>query len=79
MPTKNFKCIPSLNLLRFQGRELEEGVFDAEFQKFMTAAKNDLENAQTPKAKALIFHATISAQLIFLEQKGFEPAVMNYA
>ena len=77
MPTKNFKCIPSLNLLRFQGRELEEGIFDAEFQKFMTAAKNDLGNAKTLKAKALIYHATISAQLIFIERKGFEAAVMK--
>ncbi len=77
MSSTNFKCIPLLNLLRFQGGELEEWVFDAKFQDFMAAAKSDLEKAQTPKANALIYHATISAQLAFLERKGFESAVMQ--
>ena len=77
MPNTNFKCTPHLNLLRLQGHELEESTFDAEFQKFMTAAKSDLANAQTPKAKALIYYATISSQLIFLERKGFEPAALK--
>ena len=77
MSSTNFKCIPLLNLLRFQGGELEERVFDAKFQDFMAAAKSDLEKAQTPKANALIYHATISAQLAFLERKGFESAVMQ--
>ena len=77
MSSKNFKCIPLLNLLRFQGSELEERVFDAKFQDFMAAAKSDLEKAQTKKAKALIYHATISVQLAFLERKGFESAVMQ--
>ena len=77
MSSANFKCIPLLNLLRFQGGELEERVFDVKFQDFMTAAENDLDKAQTPKAKALIYHATISAQLAFLERKGFESAVMQ--
>ena len=77
MSSANFKCIPLLNLLRFQGGELEERVFDAKFQDFMAAAKSDLEKAQTQKAKALIYHATISAQLAFLERKGFESAVMQ--
>ena len=77
MSSTNFKCIPLLNLLRFQGGELEERVFDAKFQDFMAAAKSDLEKAQTSKAKALIYHATISAQLAFLERKGFESAVMQ--
>jgi hypothetical protein len=65
MSPANFKCIPLLNLLRFQGGELEERVFDAKFQDFMAAAKSDLEKAQTKKAKALIYHATLSAQLSF--------------
>ena len=77
MSSTNFKCIPLLNLLRFQGGELEERVFDAKFQDFMAAAKSDLEKAQTKKAKALIYHATLSAQLAFLERKGFESAVMQ--
>ena len=77
MSSTNFKCIPLLNLLRFQGGELEERVFDAKFQDFMAAAKSDLEKAQTKKAKALIYHATISAQQAFLERKGFESAVMQ--
>ena len=77
MSSTNFKCIPLLNLLRFQGSELEERIFDAKFQDFMAAAKSDLEKAQTPKAKALIYHATISAQLAFLERKGFDSAVMQ--
>ena len=38
MSSANFKCIPLLNLLRFQGVELEERVFDAKFQDFMAAA-----------------------------------------
>ena len=50
MSSANFKCIPLLNLLRFQGGELEERVFDAKFQDFMAAAKSDLEKAQTQKA-----------------------------
>ena len=78
MSSANFKCIPLLNLLRFQGGELEERVFDAKFQDFMAAAKSDLENAQTQKAKALIYHATISAQHAFLERKGFEATAMQY-
>ena len=65
MSSTNFKCIPLLNLLRFQGSELEERVFDTKFQDFMAAAKSDLEKAQTKKAKALIFHATLSAQISF--------------
>jgi len=77
MSSANFKCIPLLNLLRFQGGELEECVFDAKFQDFMAAAKSDLEKAQTQKAKALIYHATISAQLVFLERKGFEAEAMK--
>ena len=77
MSSTNFKCISLLNLLRFQGGELEERVFDAKFQDFMAVAKSDLEKAQTQKAKALIYHATISAQLAFLERKGFEATVMQ--
>jgi hypothetical protein len=77
MSSANFKCIPLLNLLRFQGGELEERVFDAKFQDFMAAAKSDLEKAQTQKAKALIYHATISAQLAFLERKGVEATAMQ--
>ena len=77
MSSANFKCVPLLNLLRFQGGELEERVFDAKFQDFMVAAKSHLEKAQTQKAKALIYHATISAQLAFLERKGFEATVMQ--
>ena len=38
MSSANFKCIPLLNLLRFQGVALEERVFDAKFQDFMVAA-----------------------------------------
>ena len=77
MSSANFKCIPLLNLLRFQGGELEERVFDATFQDFMAAAKSDLAKAQTQKAKALIYHATISAQASSLERKDFEAAGMQ--
>ena len=69
MSSANFKCIPLLNLLRFQGGELEERVFDATFQDFMAAAKSDLAKAQTQKAKALIYHATISAQVSLWKER----------
>ena len=68
MPSTNFKCIPLLNLLRFQGGELEERVFVAKFQDFMAAAKSDLEKAQTKKAKALIYHTTISAERLLISK-----------
>ena len=69
MSSANFKCIPLLNLLRFQGGELEERVFDGKSQDLMAAAKSDLARAKTQKAKALIYHATISAQASSLDTK----------
>ena len=72
MSSANFKCVPLLNLLRFQGGELEERVFDAKFQDFMVAAKSDLEKAQTQKSQSTDLSCHDKCPATFLERKGFE-------
>ena len=69
MSSANFKCIPLLNLLRLQGVELEERVFDAKFQDFrwrhlldkkpaLDSDRDHFFEAHSPRITPLYFGST---------------------